>query len=146
MNDTQREMIMNFQCPGCSADCVSCSNCDFDDLGNGMFRCSNHSAGTIMGGVGKIALGLPKGFNKVGAVGNNLTEFSTNVRLVENPESTQYNFFNMPIWAMEEDGYLFVRCYCPRINFGYVDVIKGGTIEEVCPKAVNIKEAYDDFD
>ena len=150
MKQVEKEMIEKFQCPGCTlGGDTDCGTLKFEELGYGMFRCSAHSAGTILMGAGKIALGLPKGFNKVGALSNSLThrDFSTNIRLVFNPEVfPRFDRINIPVWAMEEKGYLFIRTYCPRINYGYVDVIKGGKIEELCPDTVNPKDFYEEID
>jgi hypothetical protein len=149
MEFKQRHMIKRFQCCGCTCGSNPDDGClKFEEIGNGWFRCGAHSAGTIIAGVGKIALGLPKGFNKVGALGNSLDidGISTNIRLKLDAEKEHYNRFNIPVWAIEEKGYLFVRCYCPRINRGYIDIIRGKTIEEICPDAKNVRDFYDDIE
>ena len=71
---------------------------------------------------------------------------NTNIRLLTKADKNKYNFINIPIWAMEKDGYLFVRVYCPRINYGYVDIIKDGKHQEICPEDKNVKDFIDDFD
>ena len=105
-------------------------------------------------GAGKFALGLPKGFNKVGTIKTGFEDEkdrnrrrSTNIRLiVEPPEESPYDDFNVPVWAMEKDGFLFVRVMCPRINYNYVDVIKGGKFEVICPNAINVANFVDEID
>lgn len=52
---------------------------------------------------------------------------------------------NVAVWAMEKDGFLFVRTYIPRINVGFVDVVDGGTMDMV-PNAINASEFYEDID
>ena len=147
MDSEQKEMIEKFQCPGCTLGCnTECVTLHKE--GDISFWCDSHSAGTIIMG-GKIALGLPKGFDKVGALTNSLNydRRSTNIRLFSSSEKIfEYNFFNVPVWAMEKDGYLFIRTYCPRINISFVDVIKGGKREEICPDAQNVADFLDDID
>lgn len=142
----QIEMIEEFQCPGCT--CGGDTECEAfkfhpnDAVG---CYCSGHSAGTFIVGIGKIALGLPKGFDRVGTIrtgfegiGGSPTR-STNIRLIVDVEKMEkYDSLNVPVWAMEKDGYLFVRVMCPRINYTYVDIIKGGKFKEICPQAFNV--------
>ena len=144
MDSEQKEMIKEFQCSGCTCGSSPDDNClKFEQLSTEMFRCSNHSAGIFLSGAGKIALGLPKGFNKVGALAKEVT---TNIRLMTKAAEKNYNYLNIPVWALEKDGYLFIRTYSPRINCGYVDVIKGGKRLEICPNALNVEEFINDID
>lgn len=53
--------------------------------------------------------------------------------------------FNVAVWAMERDGFLFVRTYMPRVDVTVVDVIEGGTLALV-PDAVNVGEFVDEID
>lgn len=137
LTDEERKMIEAFQCSGCTSGhdtyCCRCKVKRFSNQYEGIFDsfyCENHSAGTLLSGTGKVALGLPKGFNKVGALSNclNYDKISTNIRCYLSFPVKFYNYLNIPVWARELDGYLFVRTYCPRINVGYVDVIKGGEL------------------
>ncbi len=158
MTDKQRAMIEEFQCPGCTCGYKTddCEQFDFNDAPTGCW-CIGHSAGTMMGvpGMGfmKIALGLPKGFNRVGTIQTGFEEEkdrnrrrSTNIRLQVDPSKVSYDEFNVPVWAMEKDGYLFVRVISPRINYNYVDIIEGGKFEEICPQAINVAEFVNDID
>lgn len=141
ISDEEKNMIEKFQCPGCSGGCDP-DNCDmfkvtrYENQFGGTFQlfyCESQSAGTILSGAGKIALGLPKGFDKVGAISNclNYDKITTNIRLFLSTPINFYNYLNIPVWAMELDGYLFVRTYSPRINVGYVDIIKGGNLSDL---------------
>jgi len=56
-----------------------------------------------------------------------------------------YDKFNVPIWAMEMDGYLYVRCYLLRNNWLFVDVVKGGKLEHA-PGAIDAGMFYNDMD
>lgn len=91
------------------------------------------------------SIGLPKGFNHVGA-GHEEPRDRSYIRLWSKGEKPHFwGLFNVPVWAMVKDGYLFVRTFSPRTNFGFVDVIEGGTLDMV-PGATNIEPFLDDMD
>lgn len=157
MTEKQQVMIEEFQCPGCTLGMdVTCGSFDFNDAITGCW-CIGHSAGTMMPvpdmGIMKFALGMPTGFNRVGTIQTGFEDEkdrnsrrSTNIRLSVDPSTISYDDFNVPVWAMEKDGYLFVRVLSPRINFNYVDVIKGGKLKELCPNAIDVSEFVDELD
>ena len=146
INDNQKEMVEEFQCPGCV--CGSgVSDCyQEDDPG---FFCKNHVAGTLMAGIGILNLGLPKGFNRVQLNKHRSQDSVNNIRLFEEGDLPKYDYLNVPVWVMEKEGYLFVRCYFPRVNWDFVDVIKGGKIEDVQkthPHVYDVSEFIDSID
>ena len=144
------EMVGEFQCPGCTCGGKN----TMDDCGNieqshGMpWTCSNHSAGTMMFPGGKIMLGLPRGFNKVGLNRSAFSDKQHNpIRLWPkdgHPPKDFWDHLNVAVWATEENGHLFVRTYSPRINVNWIDVIEGGTLEMV-PNAINVAEFVDEI-
>lgn len=121
------EAIEKFQCVGCvNGSDIKCGMFKEQHYGNG---CNNHSAGTFMSGSGKIALGLPKGFNKVGKLPDNM---STNIRIFESEKiKVAFNIFNLPTWTMEYEGYLFVRTYVPRVDMSFVDIFIDGKEKDI---------------
>jgi hypothetical protein len=139
---TIEQMVNEFQCPGCTcgSDTQNCNAYKLENLETaGGQRCANHSAGTIAMGLGFINLGLPKGFCRVRkpytkSYKNNYT----NIRLIENPQEFKEDKFNVAVWAMEKDGYLFIRTYSPRIDATFVDIVKDGTLALV-PNAIDVK-------
>lgn len=138
------KMIDEFQCPGCLHG-INTSDCSQFKLMSDPSGCTNHRPATFMSGAGKLALGLPKGFNRCGPIDFSLPGV-TFIRLYEKIEDHHgWDKFNIAVWAMEKDGYLFVRTYLPRTNRTYVDVIKGGTLDK-CPGAINVGEFSDDID
>lgn len=155
----QLEMVKEFQCPGCinGSDPETCPKYELgvDDKGGNpyFFACKNWRPSTFMGGVGRLCLGLPKGFLRTGMVEFHDKPF-TYLRLYENPTTMpEYDRFNIPVWAMEKDGHLFVRCFSPRNCWIFVDVIKDGKLEhasykegELTYKAINVGEFYDEID
>lgn len=150
----QLNMIQEFQCPGCGLggpDPKECSSFLLEeDLWQEKvpnFHCKNHSAGTFMGRVGYIYLGLPKGFNKVGCIQPQfkLVKRSNNIYLFLE-QVPKYNNCNVPVWAMIKDGYLFVRVYMPRINSSIIQVIKYPYSIELPKGSLDVSTFYDEID
>ena len=129
-----KEMVEMFQCPGCV--CGSDTNCGHYNYDQRELKCTGHVIGTHIGLGNRVALGLPKGFNKPG--------FTTD-RLCLKDTHPGWDRLNVPVWAMEKDGFLFIRTFAPRINFSCVDVIEGGTLDMV-PNAINVAEFYEEID
>lgn len=106
-----------------------------------------HRLGTMLAGVGTFALGLPKGFCRPGFHPDEdkvLTKM--NIRLWPDKDKCySWDNLNVPVWAMEKDGYLFVRTLAPRVNICWVDVIKGGTLSMV-PNAIDVSKFIDEID
>ena len=141
-------MIEEFQCPGCMSGPgpVDCPNFEIETVGEWGFRCKSHVAGTIISGMGFINLGLPKGFCRMKRPDLPAGTTSwTNIRLHESLATFHPDKFNVPVWAIEKDGYLFVRTYCPRVDQSSVDVIFGGKLSDV-PGAVDVGEFIDEID
>lgn len=141
--DRIESMIEAFQCPGCVAG--SDTKCGAYRYDAEQRRCMSHVLGTQLGLGNKIALGLPKGFNKPGFNEDGYALSKMNIRFFPKGEYIGWDKLNVAVWAMERDGFLFVRTYAPRINTTWVDVIEGGTLEMV-PNAVNVGEFVDEID
>lgn len=143
-----KEMVEKFQCPGCV--CGSDTSCGKYKLGPGeeecgIGSCDGHIPGTLLYPGGKIMLGFPKGFNKVGE------ECPIQLHTKESsPEG--WDELNVPVWGMEEDGFLFIRSYSPRVNRGRVLVFEGRKFKDkkypspVAPFTINVKDFLDDID
>ena len=146
MDAEEKDLIEEFQCPGCV--CGSDTDCKafvFESLPN-MFRCKAHVPGTTIAPGGRVSLGLPKGFNKVGLlIEMQSGDRSTNIRFMKDPLN-EYDHLNVPVWAMEKDGFLFVRTMCPRLNYTYVDIIKNGKINTICPQAIDVADFIEEID
>jgi hypothetical protein len=147
MNENQKKMVEQFQCPGCVAGSDTECGKFKPDVAYGA-TCQGHVIGTsIWGGAGHIALGLPKGFCRSGLdpthpIG---TSNTMNIRLWEKDTKPVWDKFNVAVWAMEHEGHLFVRTFVPRRNWSYVDVIEGGTLA-LTPHAINVGEFFNDID
>lgn len=148
LSDVQKEMIERFQCPGCLHG--SNTNCGVFSLedDDGMFRCQKHVPGTTMvvpgQGVYCLLLGAPKGFCRLSV---SKVEKRPALRLWSSPDNAfQWNKWNISAWAMEQDGYLFVRTYSPRVDMSILDIIKDGKLQELCPQAIDASAFLDEMD
>jgi len=144
------DMVREFQCPGCVAgsDPETCGNYKPKD-GYGYY-CAGHVLGTCINGAISFALGLPKGFNRPTLDfhdGREVTHTHSTmeIRLWTSDTAPPWDKFNVAVWAMERDGFLFVRTVSPRVARIYTDVIEGGTLAMV-PGAVNVGEFADEID
>ena len=139
----EKELVEKFQCPGCvlGSD-TACGSYNFDHR---ELRCVTHVLGTQIGLGNPIALGLPKGFNKPGFNEKGRPKNKVNVRLFQVGTYPEWDYLNIPVWALEKDGFLFVRTFAPRIDCSWVDVVDGGTLK-LCPNAINVAEFYNKID
>lgn len=144
MTITYEEMTEQFQCPGCGLGSnIKCGNYEYDDKRH---SCKSHVLATMVGFINNyIALGLPKGFNKPGLDQNKTSLTKMNICFSHKDTAPEWNHLNVPVWALEQDGFLFVRTYSPRLNIGLVDVIEGGTLSMV-PQAINVADFINEID
>lgn len=92
-----------------------------------------------MMGFGRLALGLPKGFNRYG-IGDKMS-----IRLFQKGKKPAWNNLNVAVWAIVENGFLFVRTYSPRVNYCTIDVVEGGDLSMV-PGAIDVSKFFDEID
>jgi hypothetical protein len=142
MNDIQKYMITEFQCAGCVNGSSPDDGCFIKEEVS--LSCDNHIArNNVLPIIGTINLGLPIGFNRLGPI--DTSKQKNNIRLYDSMPKDHWDKFNIPVWAMEKDGYLFVRTYLPRTNVTWVDVIKDGKINEVDPYPINVGDFIDEI-
>lgn len=145
----KEKMIEEFLCPGCV--CGSDTKCDkYEPLElGGSFTCKSHVLGTFMLGTGSFALGLPKGFNRAGFCPYPKDSSGHHNRMYINLylENTKLGFddFNVPVWALKKDGFLFIRVFRPRINESAVYVVENGTLD-MAKGAINVAPFYEEMD
>lgn len=144
----QIEFVERFQCPGCV--CGSDTECGEYRFSEEHQRCTGHVLGTMIMPIGNVALGMPKGFDRPGIEHDQKNErFRTrntiDVRFWDFDRHPEWDHLNVPVWAMEEDGFLFVRTFAPRVNMTWIDVIEGGTLGLV-PNAIDVSTFLDDID
>lgn len=139
------KMIEEFQCPGCvGGGSVDCDSFVFESDGN---YCEAHVLGTLIGGVGNFALGLPKGFCRPGFNVDRKPKNKIALRFWKAGTMPDWDDLNIPVWALEKNGFLFVRTYMPRINIGITDVIEQGKMGIIPPShVVNVEHIYEEID
>jgi hypothetical protein len=141
-------MVEKFQCPGCSLghEPKSCVNFVIDDYGTFGSSCRNHYAGTLIAGIGRIALGLPVGFNRYGGCAETKATDRMVIRLHPN-WAPPWDRFNVPVWKVLEDNILYVRTYSPRNNFSCVDVIQNGALNDpMLENTIDVGQFHDEID
>ena len=146
MLTAQEKSIEKFQCPGCTLGhntrCGSYFGLQLMNKGpNASFRCEAHRPGTFAMPGGRVYLGLPRGFSKVGP-----SPDSTELWLL--PEGTRPKFddLNIPVWAMERDDHLFVKVAMPRTCRYLIYVIPKGSRRELVPNVFDVSAIYDAID
>lgn len=139
---TARTMVETFQCPGCiHGEDTRCGKFKLHSLGDatshvdgerlvGGFRCGSHEAESGING-SRINIGLPVPFARVQYREGAYEEVRTNIRMHLYPVDygSYWDVYNVPVWAQEKSGTLFVRTYSPRTDQTYVDIIVGGELE-----------------
>jgi len=120
------QAVQEYQCPGCVKgpwpDCYK-----IVDPKDG-FAGEDHVAGTMMmPGIGSVFLGLPKGFNRLGAAK------STRIYIFKNfDDSWGYTLFNVPVWKyFDENGNTIVRGLSPRVNIPWIHIFLCDCIGEI---------------
>jgi hypothetical protein len=121
METNVKKAIKEYQCSGCIS--------GHDPVESGCFKqcdtgcgCGAHHAGTFMMGIGKLFLGLPKGFNRLGDI-NDMHPYIFEDFLKDWGE---YNKFNIPVWKhLDENGNTIVRGLQPRLNTPFIHIHLG---------------------
>lgn len=121
---TPKEAVKEYQCLGCMDG--SYPDCYKTEAGYSI-SCRKHFAGTIIGGQGKIFLGMPKAFNRLG----HYEKMRVNVYEDYN-EDVVFDKFNVPVWKhLDEYGNTLVRGLRPRLNEPFIDVILGNHLDKI---------------
>ena len=116
MEDNVKKAIEEYQCSGCiSGHNIEC----FGESESGGCGCGKHYAGTmVLPMIGKIFLGMPKGFNRLGEFVNAKPSIFEKFE-----DGWGYNKFNYPVWKyLNENGHTVVRGLCPRINVPFIHI------------------------
>jgi hypothetical protein len=125
------ELIEKYCCNGCARAKIHCSDIEVNKK-EGYRVCKNHlPAGLLSGFSFVMNYALPPGFNE--------TLQSTQIRIWEPGSRPSYNALSVAVWALEDDGLLFVRVLWPRTGWYYVDIVPEATIAEVCPSALDVR-------
>jgi hypothetical protein len=125
MEEKNKKAVEEYQCSGCiSGSDVSC----FSPNENGEVGCGKHHAGTMILGLGKVFLGMPKGFNRLGQH----NELKLNIFEKFESSEERYDIFNIPAWKyLSKDGHTFVRGIMPRVNRPFLHVFLENCIDKI---------------
>lgn len=128
--------IKDYQCAGCiSGPYPSCFKSN--DIGGG---CEKQYVGTtVIPQIGKIFLGLSKGFCRIGYQKDMI------IYIFETQEQQQkqwkYDYFNIPVWKHKnKKGHILIRGYQPRLNIGFVHVILNGNYDSIDAHEIDVTD------
>jgi len=123
MREDFKKAIQIYQCSGCV--CGSDTSCFIKGEN---LECDKHVAGTRIMGIGRLFLGMPKGFNRLGA----FEDLSLQIFGSFDKKEWKYNEWNIPVWKwLSKDGHTFVRGLCPRTNTPFLHVILEDCLSEI---------------
>jgi hypothetical protein len=125
MEEKFKLAIEEYQCSGCISGCnISC----FKPNVHGGIGCGEHYSGTIISFIGKIFLGMPKGFNRLG----NHEKLKPNIYDTYESSEWKYDIFNIPVWKyLSKDGHTFVRGIMPRRNETFIHIFLENCIDKI---------------
>jgi len=88
--------------------------------------CERHCPGTSLSGCGKILLGMPKGFNRLGLCGKTVINIFNIF-----PNGWEYTELNVPVWKyLDDKGNTLVRGLCPRVNSPFIHIYLENCIDK----------------
>jgi len=144
---TRDKMVEEFICPGCVGGMDTKCGRYAPGAQEG---CSSHVLGTSMLSPHHItlSLGLPRGFNRGGrCLDHDRYHAKMTIRVWPKGEKPpEYDDYNIPVWCMVEEGFLFVRVCHPRMGDTSVDVIEGGVPEVHAKGAINMTNRQEEYD
>ena len=114
--------VERYQCPGCV--CGSDTQCYRSGDSE---ACGKHVAGTLISNIGRVFLGMPKGFDRLGLCDK--TKIDIFRELVN---GWGYDLFNVPIWKFRDEyGNVLVRGLCPRTNYPWIHIFLSDCMQEI---------------
>lgn len=122
--NNNEKAIKEYQCSGCvGGPFPEC----YKTEAKYSITCRGHVAGTGVSYIGRIFLGMPKGFNRLGRAEH--TELYIHEKM---DEEVRFDKFNVPVWKyLDKNGNTLVRGLRPRINDPFVAVILGNHLDEI---------------
>ena len=125
MEEKVKNAIEQYQCPGCITGCdISC----FEQNTVSGVGCGGHYAGTMISSIGKVFLGLPKGFNRLGEIAG----FKPLIFESYEDSEWEYNMWNVPVWKyLNSDGHTIVRGFMPRRNEPFIHIFLENCMDKI---------------
>jgi hypothetical protein len=126
MDEKLKDAVERYQCPGCVCGSdISCYENVWDI--QTVLSCSKHVAGTSISNIGRIFLGMPKGFNRLGFCDKMTIHIFKAFK-----DGWGYDFLNVPVWKIrDEHGNTIVRGICPRTNYAWIHIFLEDCIEQI---------------
>jgi hypothetical protein len=124
MEDNIKFAVEEYQCPGC----ISGSNTSCYKKSNNSVSCGCHMAGTAILSQGKIFLGMPKDFNRLGCSFGSEQQLKIEIHEKFNEEEVwmgdhPMGKFNVVCWKyLNEHGHTLVRGVRPRKNEPFLHI------------------------
>ena len=127
-----REMIEEYQCCGCvCGGNIKCGKYKTSET----LACDGHCAGTTVMGIGRIFLGMPKGFNRLGV------DDKLRIWIYKHTDDFEYNNLNIPVWKYKNrKEHIFVRGLMPRVNTTFLQIFKSGNFNKI--NAYEVKDKF----
>ena len=125
MEDKFKLAIEEYQCTGCI--CGRNISC-FEPNTIGGIGCGKHTAGTIGSFIGSFFLGMPKGFDRLGAFKN------VRPTIYDTFKSSDWIFdkWNIPVWKyLSKEGHTFVRGFMPRRSEPFIHVYLENCLDKI---------------
>lgn len=124
MEEEVQKAIRKYQCTGCvGGPALSC----FEE--GSALECGRHVAGTRISSVGRIFLGLPRGFNRLGPCEDMKLHI---LKEVGKNENETFGKFNIAVWKhLDVYGNTLVRAYSPRINTPFLWIFLGNHMKDI---------------
>jgi hypothetical protein len=121
------DIMSKYICHGCVND--SFDTCFELKFGEKDISCKNHCAGTFITGIGKILLGMPKGFNRYGS---NDIEILIYLDFNDRPPYPyNYEIYNIPVCKHFDGDCTLVRGLSPRVNKPFIHIYKGDVRDKI---------------
>lgn len=128
MKKDHKKAIEKYQCPGCMSGCKVEECFSESEVGIG---CGNHRAGTAIFPIGKMFLGMPKGFSRLG-VGLGGDENMPLIIFDNFKQKWEYDMWNIPVWKHRNKlGHTLVRGMSPRTNMPFLHVILEDCLDKI---------------
>jgi hypothetical protein len=119
MKSISKQYAEKYQCPGCSNGVDT--KCGFHSLALYRHDCQMHHPGTMEVGTGKLFLGLPSGFNRLGVY----NEMKIEIYPENEDLADLFDKYNLPVWKTKYQDDTLVRGLRPRKNEPFLVVIQG---------------------
>ena len=126
MKDKIKKAVQEYQCTGCVSDWED--NC-YKRTDENNAACLNHQPGTlIIPNVGRVYLGLPHGFNRLGSYDT----MKINVFEKFSDCNWDYSKWNIPVWKhLNDNKHTLVRGLSPRINTPFLHIFLENCMDKI---------------